>query len=98
VLGNYYISAHLDALTHILNDPDSSTPAKQAVLECHLNRTIRHRSYLPTSYRFLTRHTENDARLRRIRAKRRAGKPADLARRAGNRGDIALHGERTVIG
>src|SRR5699024_9956622 len=88
VLVNSYISAYLDALTHILNDPDSSTPAKLAVLESHLNRTIRYRSFLPTSYRFFTSNMEIVADLRRIRAKVRAGK----------RGDIAVHGERTVIG
>lgn len=88
VLVNSYISAYLDALTHILNDPGCSTPDKLAVLETHLNRTIRYRSFLTTSYRFFTSNMEIVADLRRIRAKVRAGK----------RGDIAVRGGGTVLG
>lgn len=88
VLVNSYISAYLDVLDHILNDPSSSTAERLAVLESHLSRTIRYRSFLNTSYRFFTSNMEIVADLRRIRAKVRAGM----------RGDITTTCGRTVLG
>lgn len=88
VLVNSYISAYLDVLDHILNDPSSSTSEKLAELESHLNRTIRYRSFLGTSYRFFTSNMEIVADLRRIRAQVRAGM----------RGDISTTNGRTILG
>ena len=88
VLVNSYISAYLDVLEHILSDPSASSPENLAVLEDYLNRTIRYRSFLTTSYRFFTSNMEIVADLRRIRTRIRAGM----------RGDITLTEGRTVLG
>ncbi|WP_210604492.1 hypothetical protein [Brevibacterium oceani] len=88
ILINSYISAYSDILAHILEDPAASTPEKLSLLEDHLNRTIRYRAFLTTSYRFFTSNMEIVADLRRIRAKVRAGV----------RGDINVADGKTVLG
>ena len=88
VLVSSYVSAYLDALDHILKDPTASGPEMLSLLEDHLNRTIRYRAFLTTSYRFFTSNMEIVADLRRIRAKVRAG----------GRGEISTGDGETVLG
>ncbi|WP_113904818.1 MULTISPECIES: hypothetical protein [Brevibacterium] len=72
VLVHSYISAYLTVIDHVLTSDDIGTADDLASLESHLDRTIRYRSFLTTSYRFFTSNMEIVADLRRIRAKIRA--------------------------
>lgn len=93
VLVNSYITAYLDVVNHILADETASSSAKLSILESHLNRTIRYRSFLTTSYRFFTSNMEIVADLRRIRAKVRAAIRGDITPLPGGTVLATIHAE-----
>lgn len=91
VLVNAYITAYLGVLEHVLSDTELGTAADLEQLERHLDRTIRYRAFLPTTYRFFTSNMEIAADLRRIRAKVRAAKRGEIVPRDGETVLAAIH-------
>ncbi|UOQ61807.1 hypothetical protein MUN76_07615 [Leucobacter rhizosphaerae] len=91
VLVNAYISAYLDVLGQVLADPELGSASDLEQLERHLDRTIRYRAFLPTSYRFFTSNMEMAADLRRIRAKVRAARRGEIVPRDGETVLATIH-------
>jgi len=88
VLVNAYISAYVKVLDHVLTEQAVATTENLARLEQLLDRTIRYRTFLTTSYRFFTSNMEIVGDLRRIRAEVRAAK----------RGEVEPAAEESVLG
>lgn len=91
VLVNAYISAYLKVLDHVLTDPAVATTENLARLEELLDRTIRYRTFLTTSYRFFTSNMEIVGDLRRIRAEVRAARRGEVSVAAGESVLGAVH-------
>lgn len=91
VLVNAYISAYLGVIDQVLADPELGSQADLEQLERHLDRTIRYRAFLPTTYRFFTSNMEMAADLRRIRAKVRAARRGEIVPRSGETVLAAVH-------
>ncbi|WGW13233.1 hypothetical protein LWF01_05555 [Saxibacter everestensis] len=96
ILVNSYISAYLKVVDHVLRSETLGTKEDFTTLEDHLNRTIRYRSFLTTSYRFFTSNMEIVADLRRIRAKVRAAARGEVIPAAGDTVLATIHREASA--
>jgi hypothetical protein len=96
VLVNAYITAYLEVVEHVITNPELGSARDLDLLEQLLNRTIRYRAFLPTSYRFFTSNMEIAADLRRIRAKVRAAQRGEVAPCEGETVLGAIHREATA--
>ncbi len=89
-----YLSAYLDALSHVLTEPIGVDDVRFETVERMLDRAISYRTLEDTRYRVFAGSKEHAADLRRIRTVIRAARRGELVREPGETLLAAAH--RTI--